>query len=367
MRGHGTTIRRTGVRLLATAALPLGLVTSIGLGAALVVRLRALLPVDASTATVDRVVEIGVVGLGLALLTWLVWGLAVATLCAAARTLGVTWRAGERAVARHAPGVVRRVLVVALGAGLGVAGAVTAHATAPADGLDVGWSPTTSSAPAPGPSTAPPPDVTADPHASRAAVDRPGAATPSTVGGPTAPGTSAPGAATDAQDAAAARAASGARESSVPATSTTPAPGAATAAGPGADPGAGPGAVTAHAGTSSHPDATRQVAGVRSTPTEASGTAAPSSGAPVTPDASPAGTAAPGAASASTVVVVTGDSLWGIAQRTLGADATDQEVAAEWPRWYAANADVIGADPDLVVPGQVLRVPGTATPSGGVR
>ncbi|MFS0700864.1 LysM peptidoglycan-binding domain-containing protein [Cellulomonas sp. 179-A 4D5 NHS] len=363
MRGHGTTIRQTGVRLIAIAALPLGLMTSIGLGAALVVRLRALLPVDASTATVDRVVEIGVVGLGLALLAWLVWGLAVATLCAAARTVGVTWRAGERAVARHAPGVVRRVLVVALGAGLGVAGAVTAHATAPADGLDVGWSPTTSSAPVPGPSTAPPPDVSADPHASRAAVEQTGADGPSTVGGPTAPGTSAPGAATDAQDAAAAGAASGARESSVPATSTTPAPGAATAASPGAD----SDAVTARPVTGAHADATRRVAGVRSTPTEASGTATTSTGAPATPDAGPVGTAAPGAASASTVVVVTGDSLWGIAQRALGADATDQEVAAEWPRWYAANADVIGADPDLVVPGQVLRVPGTATPSGGVR
>jgi nucleoid-associated protein YgaU len=61
-------------------------------------------------------------------------------------------------------------------------------------------------------------------------------------------------------------------------------------------------------------------------------------------------------------VVVAGDSLWRIAQRALGPDATDQEVAAEWPRWYAANADVIGADPDLVVPGQVLRTPDATTP-----
>jgi nucleoid-associated protein YgaU len=32
-------------------------------------------------------------------------------------------------------------------------------------------------------------------------------------------------------------------------------------------------------------------------------------------------------------------------------------VAASWPRWYAANRRVIGADPDLILPGQILRPP----------
>jgi nucleoid-associated protein YgaU len=32
-------------------------------------------------------------------------------------------------------------------------------------------------------------------------------------------------------------------------------------------------------------------------------------------------------------------------------------VALAWPRWYAVNADVIGQDPDLIHPGQRLRIP----------
>ncbi len=57
------------------------------------------------------------------------------------------------------------------------------------------------------------------------------------------------------------------------------------------------------------------------------------------------------------VVVRRGDSLWSVAARHLGEEATDAEVAAEWPRWYTANRTVIGPDPDLILPGQVLRAP----------
>lgn len=57
------------------------------------------------------------------------------------------------------------------------------------------------------------------------------------------------------------------------------------------------------------------------------------------------------------VVVHRGDTLWGLVARHLGDRATDQDVAEEWPRWYAANRDVIGADPDLILPGQQLVVP----------
>ncbi len=58
------------------------------------------------------------------------------------------------------------------------------------------------------------------------------------------------------------------------------------------------------------------------------------------------------------VVVRRGDSLWVIAARHLGPGATDREVAAEWPRWFAENRAVIGPDPDLIRPGQLLRAPG---------
>lgn len=57
------------------------------------------------------------------------------------------------------------------------------------------------------------------------------------------------------------------------------------------------------------------------------------------------------------VVVKRGDSLWSIAARQLGPLASDVDIARHWPRWYAANREVIGDDPGLIVPGQVLRPP----------
>ena len=57
------------------------------------------------------------------------------------------------------------------------------------------------------------------------------------------------------------------------------------------------------------------------------------------------------------VVVRRGDTLWDICARHLPAEATDAEIAAEWPLWYAANRDVIGPDPDHIEPGQRLSAP----------
>ena len=62
-------------------------------------------------------------------------------------------------------------------------------------------------------------------------------------------------------------------------------------------------------------------------------------------------------AAARPVVVQTGDSLWTIAARLLGPGASDAEIAAEWPRWYEANRDVIGEDADLIMPGTELSPP----------
>ncbi|MEV0793395.1 LysM peptidoglycan-binding domain-containing protein [Kribbella sp. NPDC050459] len=61
------------------------------------------------------------------------------------------------------------------------------------------------------------------------------------------------------------------------------------------------------------------------------------------------------------VVVREGDSLWKLAARELGPDATAEAIAARWPAWYAANRHVIGNNPDLIYPGQVLRIPPTPT------
>jgi hypothetical protein len=60
---------------------------------------------------------------------------------------------------------------------------------------------------------------------------------------------------------------------------------------------------------------------------------------------------------AETVLVRPRDSLWLIAARRLGPVASAEAVAGQWPRWYAANHTLIGGDPDLIYPGQLLRAP----------
>jgi len=57
------------------------------------------------------------------------------------------------------------------------------------------------------------------------------------------------------------------------------------------------------------------------------------------------------------IVVHRGDTLWSIAARRLGASATAADIDAEWHRWFAANRDIVGADPNLILPGQVLHAP----------
>ncbi|SNS02140.1 hypothetical protein SAMN06893096_101397 [Geodermatophilus pulveris] len=60
-------------------------------------------------------------------------------------------------------------------------------------------------------------------------------------------------------------------------------------------------------------------------------------------------------------VVLRGDCLWDIAAadlaRRTGGTPTDAGVAAAVAAWWQANAAVIGPDPDLLLPGQVLRPP----------
>lgn len=60
------------------------------------------------------------------------------------------------------------------------------------------------------------------------------------------------------------------------------------------------------------------------------------------------------------VAVVAGDSLWSIAARGLGASPSDVDVALEWPRWYQANRAVVGDNPDVLLPGQVLTPPSSS-------
>jgi hypothetical protein len=68
-------------------------------------------------------------------------------------------------------------------------------------------------------------------------------------------------------------------------------------------------------------------------------------------------------------VVRPGESLWSIAAhalRAVGRDASNAAVVAAWPAWYRENEAVIGPDPDLIRPGQVLTTPqGLTAPEEG--
>jgi len=56
------------------------------------------------------------------------------------------------------------------------------------------------------------------------------------------------------------------------------------------------------------------------------------------------------------VVVHPGDTLWALAERDLPEPATDRRVTAHWHDVYRRNRGVIGPDPDLIRPGQVLKL-----------
>ena len=58
-----------------------------------------------------------------------------------------------------------------------------------------------------------------------------------------------------------------------------------------------------------------------------------------------------------TYVVRQGDTLWGIARHHLRGHPSGTDVARAWPGWYHANRAAIGADPNLIHPGQRLHAP----------
>lgn len=85
--------------------------------------------------------------------------------------------------------------------------------------------------------------------------------------------------------------------------------------------------------------------------------ATPDRGAAAVPD----WPAAPVAPAAGSHVVVRGDCLWDVAAARLadrlGRPATGAEIALATHSWWVANGEVIGPDPDVLLPGQVLRPP----------
>jgi hypothetical protein len=73
------------------------------------------------------------------------------------------------------------------------------------------------------------------------------------------------------------------------------------------------------------------------------------------PDPPPAPPPAPPPQTGPSYTVRSGDTLWGIAQKSLGD-------GNRWREIYDLNRDVIGADPNRIQAGMVLRLPGGATP-----
>ncbi|WP_127131815.1 LysM peptidoglycan-binding domain-containing protein [Georgenia sp. SYP-B2076] len=71
---------------------------------------------------------------------------------------------------------------------------------------------------------------------------------------------------------------------------------------------------------------------------------------------------APRAAAAGTHVVTAGESLWSIAASALGPGAAEADIVAAWPLWYETNRALVGPDPDLIHPGQLLRAPTEKAP-----
>lgn len=65
------------------------------------------------------------------------------------------------------------------------------------------------------------------------------------------------------------------------------------------------------------------------------------------------------------VVVRPGDSLWHIAATALGPGADVAAVSSYWRRIHRLNDDVVGADPDLIRPGQQLLLPTRPVPPRG--
>jgi len=59
--------------------------------------------------------------------------------------------------------------------------------------------------------------------------------------------------------------------------------------------------------------------------------------------------------------VVRGDSLWKIARGVL-SETFDrpggEQITRLWKEIYRINRDVIGGDPNLILPGQTLSIPG---------
>jgi len=337
-------LHRRSTRVPSTAVLLLLLAASAGVALLLGSRARDLgrgLPAPSAPGlAVDGWVEVAVTTTGAVAAAWLSLSAALALVCALARAAGRTWSVGERVVRAAAPSIVRRALAAAVGAGLGLGGVAAAGAApSPAD-LPVHGDRTAVSA-APVASLGQQTGDASGPRTSSSGSSGEASGVAPRGGAPSvgdAPGDVVELAATadlgwqvpQPTDVAPAGTEQG-RQTDTPAAPTVE-----------------PAGTAAPSATTEAPSATTDV----SAPAPRTGRAGQAAG----PDLDPRGSATEDDGRA-TVTVRRGDTLWALARRAIGPDATAAEIGDAWPRWYEANRSTIGADPDLLLPGQVLVVP----------
>lgn len=329
------TTDQPALRTLPAAALPFGTATSLGLAVALGTYARALLAGLSPATQVDTLVVLAAVLLGALLAAWCGLHLLVASTCVAGAALGRRWRAGERFVAARGPALVRRGLAGALGVSIGLGGVVaasaselagpghpdTAVASSEIDLGDLGWRPTPDAEADDDASQDPGPDLTLD------ELDRPGGEDDATHPIET----EAP------LD----------EESPVvlvvdPPTDEAP---------EGGDAPEVPAPDQADPGLDRTNDAVAHTPDVDPAPDvdHDDSEARRDEGQPRASDQ---------ADRVERYVVQAGDSLWSITRELLDG-AGDARVASTWPVLYEANRHTVGADPDLIHPGQELVIPTT--------
>lgn len=353
-------------RLPRLAAL-LGMAAATG-GIAAVLTLRTLdLLADLPSPRFETYLEVPLVGAGALLATWVAVTSMLAASCVLARAAGRRWSAGEQLVLRHAPSVVRRLasagVAVSIGTGLALGGG-SAHAAEvepPADSarvgpavVDLGWQTTAQGPsdrtsvepPGPGPSDVAPGLAAPESPAAPPAVQDTGHPSPPQVPAPVpvpqgaAPSTGAARVDDSGQRTAQTEQADRATPPAPPAVETPTT----------SQPPAGASPESVHVPLDGLLGAEQRTLPPQPAAPRPGPGAAPTLGASVATES---------AASTVSVVVLRGDSLWSLAARSLGQGATDEQIAVEWQRWFAANAEVIGQDPDLIRPGQVLVAPRT--------
>src|SRR5690554_3758886 len=134
--------RELARRALAGLALPAAAAVTLGLAALLARRVAIGIGEVSPATSVDELVVLAVTSLGVVLALWLGVHLFLGALCAFGAACGRRWHAGERLVAAHGPGLVRRGVALAVGASMGLGGVAMAAAENGSP-TDLGWVRTT--------------------------------------------------------------------------------------------------------------------------------------------------------------------------------------------------------------------------------